>query len=119
MRIVYTEGFYDEEIRGTRQIIFSNIMKAFKDAVIVMHNSGLQYSLPTSPVSRSATKPLEFLLISQQNHGQMLKTHSDYVRFNAPFPKIYLAPMRELYADEGFRKAIALGNQTALYDNFQ
>lgn len=119
MRTVYSEGFRDEERRDTRQIIFSNIIKAFEDAMIVMHNHGLQYSLPTSPVSRSAAKPLEFVLIPQQNHGQMLKTLPDYIRFDAAFPELCLAPMRELYADEGFQKAIALGNQTALFDNFQ
>lgn len=36
---------------------------------------------------------------------------------NDHFPMSYLEPLKNLWADEGVRKAIAKGNEYALHDN--
>lgn len=51
MRIIYSEGFHLEERKEVRQVIFSNMIVAFKIIAEEMREIGLEYENPESQVS--------------------------------------------------------------------
>ena len=53
MRLIYTEGFTLHERKEVRQVIFSNMVVAFKIIAEEMRDLGLQYSNPSTEVSLS------------------------------------------------------------------
>lgn len=50
MRIIYAEGFRPEERREVRQIIFSNMIVAFKIIAEEMRDLGVEYKNPKCQV---------------------------------------------------------------------
>ena len=50
MRLIYTEGFTLHERKEVRQVIFSNMVVAFKIIAEEMRDLGLQYSNPSTEV---------------------------------------------------------------------
>ena len=50
MRLIYTEGFRVHERKECRQVIFANMIVAFKIIGEEMRDLGLQYELKESPV---------------------------------------------------------------------
>lgn len=50
MRIIYAEGFHLEERKEVRQVIFSNMIVAFKIIAEEMRELGVQYENKESPV---------------------------------------------------------------------
>lgn len=50
MRIIYSEGFHMEERKEVRQVIFSNMIVAFKIIAEEMRELGIEYENPTSEV---------------------------------------------------------------------
>ena len=53
MRLIYTEGFTHHERKEVRQVIFSNMVVAFKIIAEEMRDLGLQYSNPATEVRSS------------------------------------------------------------------
>ena len=53
MRIIYSEGFRLDERKEVRQVIFSNMIVAFKIIAEEMRELGLEYENDVSPVSIS------------------------------------------------------------------
>lgn len=50
MRIIYSEGFHLEERKEVRQVIFSNMVVAFKIIAEEMREIGMDYNFPESHV---------------------------------------------------------------------
>lgn len=50
MRIIYSEGFHMEERKEVRQVIFSNMIVAFKIIAEEMRELGIEYENSTSEV---------------------------------------------------------------------
>ena len=57
MRIIYSEGFHVEERKEIRQVIFSNMVVAFKIIAEEMREIGLDYKIPESHVLRPTVQP--------------------------------------------------------------
>lgn len=57
MRIIYSEGFYLEERKEVRQVIFSNMVVAFKIIAEEMREIGMDYELPESHVLHPGINP--------------------------------------------------------------
>jgi guanine nucleotide-binding protein subunit alpha len=53
MRIIYSEGFHMDERKEIRQVIFSNMIVAFKIIAEEMRELGMEYENPQSPVPPS------------------------------------------------------------------
>lgn len=56
MRIIYSEGFHLEERKEVRQVIFSNMIVAFKIIVEEMRELGIEYENPESQVLSFASR---------------------------------------------------------------
>ena len=53
MRIIYSEGFHLDERKEIRQVIFSNMIVAFKIIAEEMRDLGEQYNNPESEVNHT------------------------------------------------------------------
>lgn len=51
MRIIYSEGFHLDERKEVRQVIFSNMIVAFKIIAEEMRDLGINYEVDESDVS--------------------------------------------------------------------
>ena len=58
MRIIYSEGFRMDERKEVRQVIFSNMIVAFKIIAEEMRELGLEYENEKSPVRQKPTPSL-------------------------------------------------------------
>ena len=58
MRIIYSEGFHLDERKEIRQVIFSNMIVAFKIIAEEMRELGQDYQNPESEVKPSFLKIL-------------------------------------------------------------
>ena len=54
MRLIYADGFQTHERKEIRQVIFANMIVAFKIISEEMRDLGLDYQLKESPVCNSA-----------------------------------------------------------------
>lgn len=61
MRIIYSEGFRMDERKEVRQVIFSNMIVAFKIIAEEMRELGLEYENEKSQVQRYLRAPCIFL----------------------------------------------------------
>lgn len=55
MRIIYSEGFHLDERKEVRQVIFSNMIVAFKIIAEEMRELNVSYDNPESEVCRTGT----------------------------------------------------------------
>ncbi|MCJ1239459.1 hypothetical protein MMC14_007455 [Varicellaria rhodocarpa] len=101
MRLIYTDGFQEHERKEVRQVIFSNIVVAFKIIAEEMRDLGLQYE-------NQETEKFEAVLLTAEDIG-----------INDPFPIDCLAAMKGLWADGAVQQSIRRGNEYALHDNIQ
>ena len=62
MRIIYSEGFRLDERKEVRQVIFSNMIVAFKIIAEEMRELGLDYANSKSMVNRSLVSPTRLAL---------------------------------------------------------
>ena len=65
MRIIYSEGFHLDERKEVRQVIFSNMIVAFKIIAEEMRELGVSYERPESevrPISIAEKSNIEWLL---------------------------------------------------------
>ena len=70
MRIIYSEGFHVEERKEVRQVIFSNMVVAFKIIAEEMREIGMDYELPESHVWALASQATERLADSCRNTNE-------------------------------------------------
>ena len=57
MRIIYSEGFHLDERKEVRQVIFSNIVVAFKIIAEEMRELSVAYENPESEVKQISSHP--------------------------------------------------------------
>lgn len=57
MRIIYSEGFHLDERKEVRQVIFSNLIVAFKIIAEEMREFGVEYENPKSAVNLVSERP--------------------------------------------------------------
>lgn len=57
MRLIYTNGFGEQERKEIRQVIFSNMVVAFKIIREEMIDMGLKYERPATEVSWPCARP--------------------------------------------------------------
>lgn len=60
MRIIYSEGFHIDERKEIRQVIFSNLIVAFKIIAEEMRELGMDYENSESSVRSSSHSPWHF-----------------------------------------------------------
>ena len=79
MRLIYTEGFGLHERKEVRQVIFANMIVAFKIIGEEMRDLGMDYELKESSVSG-----VEPLVLSGANVIQAVRDHHPRCRGHRP-----------------------------------
>lgn len=101
MRIIYAEGFHLEERKEVRQVIFSNMIVAFKIIAEEMRELGVEYE-------------------NKESHGyERVIAAAEDIGVEESFPIQCLTAMKGLWADEAVQSTIRRGNEYALHDNIQ
>ncbi|KAL8776706.1 MAG: hypothetical protein Q9213_008165 [Squamulea squamosa] len=101
MRIIYSEGFHLEERKEVRQVIFSNMVVAFKIIAEEMREIGMEYELQES-----------------HEHERVIAAAED-IGTEDSFPSQCLPAMKALWHDPSVQATIRRGNEYALHDNIQ
>ncbi|KAL8670323.1 MAG: hypothetical protein Q9168_005123 [Polycauliona sp. 1 TL-2023] len=101
MRIIYSEGFHLEERKEVRQVIFSNMVVAFKIIAEEMREIGMDYQDPAS-----------------HEHERVIAAAED-IGTEDSFPPQGLSAMKALWHDPSVQATIKRGNEYALHDNIQ
>ena len=118
MRIIYSEGFRLDERKEVRQVIFSNMIVAFKIIAEEMRELGLEYENSQSHVRHtSRAKGCNALMITQ-DYEAVIGAASD-IGPDDPFPLQCLPAMKGLWKDDAVQQCIKRGNEYALHDNIQ
>ncbi|MCJ1272366.1 hypothetical protein MMC21_000152 [Puttea exsequens] len=92
MRIIYSEGFRLDERKEVRQVIFSNMVVAFKIIAEEMRELGLEYENPDS-----------------QEHERVIASAAD-IGPDDTFPSTCRTAMKGLWEDGAVQKCIKRGN---------
>ncbi|KAL8901738.1 MAG: hypothetical protein Q9207_005049 [Kuettlingeria erythrocarpa] len=101
MRIIYSEGFHLDERKEVRQVIFSNMIVAFKIIAEEMREIGMDYMIPAS-----------------HEHERVIAAAED-IGADETFPPQCLPAMKALWNDPSVQATIRRGNEYALHDNIQ
>ncbi|KAI4198576.1 MAG: hypothetical protein LQ346_002729 [Caloplaca aetnensis] len=101
MRIIYSEGFHLDERKEVRQVIFSNMIVAFKIIAEEMREIGMDYMIPES-----------------HEHERVIAAAED-IGADDTFPPQCLPAMKALWKDPSVQATIKRGNEYALHDNIQ
>ena len=117
MRIIYSEGFRLDERKEIRQVIFSNMIVAFKIIAEEMRDLGEQYNNPESEVNHIRVSRFQ-VLIGLQDYENVIAAAED-ISPEDTFPQDCLEPMKKLWNDPAVQKTIKRGNEYALHDNIQ
>ena len=119
MRIIYSEGFRLDERKEVRQVIFSNMIVAFKIIAEEMRELGLDYENEKSPVGGEMC-PWSLLsrLKKTQEYERVIASAAD-IGPDDTFPQQCQHAMKGLWEDPAVQKCIKRGNEYALHDNIQ
>ncbi|MCJ1224569.1 hypothetical protein MMC12_001214 [Toensbergia leucococca] len=101
MRLIHTDGFPLNERKEIRQVIFSNMVVAFKIIAEEMREAGSQYEY------------------SESEDYEAVIAHTKDIGYNDSFPIECLAAMKGLWADPAVQDTMRRGNEYALHDNIQ
>ncbi len=99
MKLIYAQGFTKNERLEWKPVVFNNIMQSFRIISDAMTELGISFSLPDSE------KNIKHILV----HFEL--------GANDTLPADYLEPIKQLWQDDGVKRAIAKGNEYALHDN--
>ncbi|MCJ1453994.1 hypothetical protein MMC28_004344 [Mycoblastus sanguinarius] len=99
MRIVHADGFLPDERNEFRQIIFSNVIAAFKLIAKERRKKSIDYQ-------NECSYGYEKTIICSNGLG-----------LNTSFPPNYLAAIQGLWADEAVQSIVKRGGEFALHDN--
>ncbi|CAN8106192.1 unnamed protein product [Discula destructiva] len=99
MKLIYATGFSKTEKLEWKPVVFNNIIQSFRMIYDAMTEFNIPFEKPESE------KDMEQVLIEYE------------LSPNDQFPLAYLQPLKNLWTDEGVKKAIAKGNEYALHDN--
>lgn len=117
MRIIYSEGFHLDERKEVRQVIFSNMIVAFKIIAEEMRDLGINYENNESHVSLYLISAYS-ALIGTKEYERIIAAAED-IGSDDPFPQQCLLAMKGLWKDDSVQKTIGRGNEYALHDNIQ
>ena len=115
MRLIYTEGFGDHERKEIRQVIFANMIVAFKIIGEEMRDLGMDYELKQSTVC-CAQAPHCPLANESKMFEAIIQDQED-IGIDDSFPIECLSAMKGLWADPSVQQTIKRGNEFALHDN--
>ena len=118
MRIIYSEGFRLDERKEVRQVIFSNMIVAFKIIAEEMRELGLNYENAKSQVSHFTCLRTCFQLKPKQEFERVIASAAD-IGPDDTFPPQCEHAMKGLWEDPAVQKCIKRGNEYALHDNIQ
>ncbi|MCJ1329191.1 hypothetical protein MMC10_005869 [Thelotrema lepadinum] len=99
MRLIYTDGFGTHERKEVRQVIFSNMVVAFKIIGEEMRDLGLDFEYGDS---------LKY---------EAIISNQDDIGLEDSFPKDCLVAMKGLWKDPSVKQTMRRGNEFALHDN--
>ena len=116
MRLIYTEGFGLHERKEVRQVIFANLIVAFKIIGEEMRDLGMDYELKESSVSLLLWRCAARLLTSTQRFESIIQDAED-IGLNDPYPMECLSAMKNLWQDPSVQQTMRRGNEFALHDN--
>jgi guanine nucleotide-binding protein subunit alpha len=117
MRIIYSEGFHLDERKEVRQVIFSNMIVAFKIIAEEMRDLGINYEVDESHVSLYLISAYS-ALICYKEYERVIAAAED-IGSDDPFPQQCLVAMKGLWKDDSVQRTIGRGNEYALHDNIQ
>ena len=119
MRIIYSEGFRMDERKEVRQVIFSNMIVAFKIIAEEMRELGLEYESERSPVRFDKVHPyVEDVDRLPKEYEAVIASAAD-IGPEESFPPQCEGAMKGLWHDGAVQKCIKRGNEYALHDNIQ
>lgn len=118
MRIIYSEGFRMDERKEVRQVIFSNMIVAFKIIAEEMRELGLEYENEKSQVQPYLPLHICFYANPDQEYERIIASAAD-IGPDDTFPTQCQMAMKGLWEDEAVQKCIRRGNEYALHDNIQ
>ncbi|KAK3685400.1 guanine nucleotide binding protein, alpha subunit [Podospora appendiculata] len=99
MKLIYASGFSKNEKLEWKPVVFTNIIQSFR-------------------LIFDAMTELDIKFENEDNEKNMAHIMVDYeMTADEPLPIDYLEPVKQLWVDEGVKKAIAKGNEFALHDN--
>ncbi|KAA6406884.1 MAG: Guanine nucleotide-binding alpha-2 subunit [Lasallia pustulata] len=101
MRIIHTGGFQLDERKEARQVIFSNLVVAYKIIIEEMKDMGVEFENRQSEM-------FEDIILAAKD-----------IDINDPFPRDCLPAMIALWADGAVQQTIKRGNEYALHDNLK
>ncbi|ROW00744.1 hypothetical protein VMCG_06463 [Cytospora schulzeri] len=101
MKLIYATGFSKNEKLEWKPVVFNNIVQSFR----LIHDAMTELSI-------AFEKPE-----SEKYMEQVLVDHE--LSPNDHFPIDFLEPIKNLWVDEGVRRAISKGNEYALHDNLE
>ncbi|KLU90042.1 guanine nucleotide-binding protein alpha-2 subunit [Magnaporthiopsis poae ATCC 64411] len=99
MKLIYTQGFSKNEKLEWKPVVYNNIIQSFRVIFDAMTELGIQFENPDN--EKNVARLLEDREISPQD----------------ALPIEFLEPIKQLWVDQGVKKAIAKGNEFALHDN--
>lgn len=118
MRIIHTGGFQLDERKEARQVIFSNLVVAYKIIIEEMKDMGVEFENRQSEVGQQGTLVcLTFAYLLQMFEDIILAAKD--IDINDPFPRDCLPAMIALWADGAVQQTIKRGNEYALHDNLK
>lgn len=101
MKLIYAQGFTDNEKLEWKPVIFNNIIQSFQVIYDAMQEMDLEFE-------------------NKDNEKNMMRILGECeVSACDPLPAEYLEPIKELWKDSGVKQAIGHGNEFSLHDNLK
>lgn len=106
-----------DERKEIRQVIFSNLIVAFKIIAEEMRELGIEYENSVSSVTSSpGGRAFKRWLMKEY---ERIIAGAEEISTEDHFPTYCLAPMKGLWEDSAVQQTIRRGNEYALHDNIQ
>ncbi|KAL9049260.1 MAG: hypothetical protein Q9162_007314 [Coniocarpon cinnabarinum] len=99
MKMIYANGFNDQDRKQFKVTIFSNLVNAFHTILQAMEELEEPFEKPAN------NKYVEWI------------TSEPEIDTSQPFPREFEEAFRNLWLDSGVQRAISRGNEYALHDN--
>ncbi|ORY94840.1 putative Gpa2-guanine nucleotide-binding protein alpha-2 subunit [Syncephalastrum racemosum] len=100
MRLIHSHGFDEDEREIFRTVVFANVFEGMQTILEAMEQMDIKFVDPTL-----------------QGYVPLFRTTVPEVKEQQAYPPQYLEPLKQLWADQGVRKACNLGNKFGLHDN--
>jgi guanine nucleotide-binding protein subunit alpha len=126
MRLIYTkDGFTKNEKEEWRIIIFNNILDGLRMTVDAMEEYGIKFEHENTSVSTFYSLTSAIITICAALDADLFQVHLPTIMQDKdlspyePIPAEYPRAFKDMWKDAGVQKAIARGNEFALFDNLE